>query len=197
LRLIRFRQPSPALLRRFVAEQAAKDLTYRQVGATQSDLPPGYVHDRESADLGPFDAATFDRAVTALTSWQVQAGAGLHVFPRDPVHVGDTFALVVRLPPGAYALAAGRVVFVLDEPGRRGFGYGTLPGHPEQGEEAFAVVRRGDRMYFEITAFSRPRHPLARLGKPVSRLLQRQTTRRYLAAMHAVVSAGPLPPPAR
>ena len=114
-----------------------------------------------------------------------------------PVQVGDTFALVLRLPAGAYALAAGRVVFVLDEPDRRGFGYGTLPGHPEQGEEAFVVVRRGDRMYFEITAFSRPRHPLARFAKPVSRLLQRQTTRRYFAAMHAVVSAGPLPPPGR
>ena len=74
-----------------------------------------------------------------------------------------------------------------DEPDRRGFGYGTLPGHPEQGEEAFAVVRRGDRMYFEIIAFSRPRHPLARVAKPVSRLLQRQTTRRYISAMHAVV----------
>jgi uncharacterized protein (UPF0548 family) len=49
------------------------------------------------------------------------------------------------------------------------------------------VVRRGDRMHFEITAFSRARHPLARFAKPVSRLLQRQTTRRYFAAMHAVI----------
>jgi uncharacterized protein (UPF0548 family) len=191
LRLIRFRRPSSELLSGFAAEQAAKDLTYRQVGATRSDLPAGYVHDRESADLGPFDSATFDRAVTALMSWQVQAGAGLTVFPRDRVQVGDTFALVVRLPAGIYVLAAGRVVYVLDEPDRRGFGYGTLPGHPEQGEEAFALVRRGDRMYFEITAFSRPRHPLARFAKPVSRLLQRQSTRRYIAAMHAVVGQHP------
>jgi uncharacterized protein (UPF0548 family) len=191
LRLIRFCRPSSELLSRFAAEQAAKVLTYRQVGATRSDLPPGYVHDRESADLGPFDPATFDRAVTALTSWQVQAGAGLTVFPRHPVQVGDTFALVIRLPAGIYALAAGRVVFVLNEPDRRGFGYGTLPGHPEQGEEAFEVVRRGDRMYFEITAFSRPRHPLARFARPVTRLLQRQTTRRYIAAMHAVVGESP------
>jgi uncharacterized protein (UPF0548 family) len=28
-----------------------------------------------------------------------------------------------------------RVVYVLDEPERRGFAYGTLPGHPESGEE--------------------------------------------------------------
>lgn len=187
MRLIRFRRPSPALLREFVADQAAKELPYRHVGATRSDLPAGYVHDRECAELGPFDAAAFDRAAAALTSWRVQAGAGLTVFPGDPVQNGDTFALVIRLPVGAYVMAAGRVVFVLDEPDRRGFGYGTLPGHPERGEEAFAVVRRGDRMFFEITAFSRPRHPLARLGKPVSRRLQRQTTARYIAAMHAFV----------
>ena len=191
MRLIRFRRPSTALLREFVAGQAAKELSYRQVGATRSDLPAGYVHDQESADLGPFDPAAFDRAAAAVTSWRVQAGAGLNVFPGDPVQDGDTFALVIRLPVGCYVMAAGRVVFVFDEPDRSGFGYGTLPGHPEQGEEAFAVVRRGGRMYFEITAFSRPRHPLARLGKPVSRLLQRQTTRRYIAAMHAVVGQTP------
>src|SRR5262249_23770574 len=70
--------------------QAKQDVSYRQVGATRSDLPSGYVHDRESADLGPFDSATFDRAGTALNSWRVQAGAGLNVFPGDPVAVGDT-----------------------------------------------------------------------------------------------------------
>ncbi len=187
MRLIRLRRPSQALLSDFVAGQAAKELSYRQVGATRSDLPPGYSHDRESADLGPFDPAAFDRAAAALTAWQVQTRAGLTVFPADPVQDGDTFALVIRLPVAGYVMAAGRVVFEFKEPHRRGFGYGTLPGHPEQGEEAFAVVRRDDRMYFEITAFSRPRHPLARLGKPVSRRLQRQTTRRYIAAMHAAI----------
>jgi hypothetical protein len=41
LRLIRFRRPSRALLREFVAEQAALKLSYRQVGATRSELPAG------------------------------------------------------------------------------------------------------------------------------------------------------------
>jgi uncharacterized protein (UPF0548 family) len=126
-----------------------------------------------------------------LLSWQAQTGAGLTVYPGEPVADGQTFALVIRLPVGGYVMAAGRVVFVLDEPDRRGFGYGTLPGHPEQGEEAFVVARRGDRLCFEVTAFSRPRHPLARLAKPVTRLLQRQTARRYLAAMRAAIALAP------
>lgn len=170
-----------------MADQAAKDLSYREAGATRGDLPAGYVHDRESADLGPFDAGRFERAAGALRSWRIQLGAGLGVYPGDPVADGATFALVMRLPVAGYVLAAGRVVYVLDEPERRGFGYGTLPGHPERGEESFTVVRRGDRLVFEVTAFSRPRHPLASLGKPVSRLLQRQTTRRYIAAMRAAL----------
>ncbi len=184
--LISLRRPTPALLRAFVAEQSSLELTYPEVGASAgAELPAGYVHDRESADLGPFTAEAFDRAAVALRSWQAQTGAGLIVFPGGPVMDGATFALVISLPVAGYVTAAGRAVFVHDEPERRGFGYGTLPGQPEQGEEAFVIVRRDDRIVFEITAFSRPRHPLARLGTPVSRLIQRQATRRYLAAMRA------------
>jgi uncharacterized protein (UPF0548 family) len=135
LRLIHLRRPSASYLRDFVADQAARDLTYREVGTIViPDLPPGYVHDRESADLGPFSAEAFDRAAAVLASWRVQTVAGLAVYPGDPVADGETFALVIRLPAAGYVMAAGRVVFVLDEPGRRGFAYGTLParqaGHP-------------------------------------------------------------------
>ncbi len=49
-----------------------------------------------------------------------------------------------------------RVVYVVDEPDRRGFAYGTLPGHPESGEELFLVERVGDETWAEVRAFSRP-----------------------------------------
>ena len=43
-----------------------------------------------------------------------------------------------------------------DEPQSAGFGYGTLPGHPERGEEAFEVEMGADgRVFLTITAFSR------------------------------------------
>ncbi|SIP67631.1 hypothetical protein BN9982_740001 [Mycobacterium tuberculosis] len=35
----------------------------------------------------------------------------------------------------AFLRAPCRVVYVIDEPDVRGFGYGTLPGHPVSGEE--------------------------------------------------------------
>lgn len=37
-----------------------------------------------------------------------------------------------------------QVVYVLDEPDRQGFAYGTLPGQPESGEEAFVIERADD-----------------------------------------------------
>jgi uncharacterized protein DUF1990 len=37
-----------------------------------------------------------------------------------------------------------RVAYVIREPLLRGFAYGTLPGHPEAGEERFALEQHGD-----------------------------------------------------
>ena len=172
-------------------EQGAADFTYPEVGATfAAAMPAGYQHDRWEADLGSFDEGQFARSAAALRQWRAQTGAGLTVFPGEDVAAGATFALVMRLPVG-YATAAGRVIRVVDEPGHYGFAYGTLPGHPEQGEEAFHVERDGDRLRFRVVAFSRPRHPLARLGTPVSRFFQRRTIQAYLRAMRQVAGREP------
>ena len=68
----------------------------------------------------------------------------------------DEAVAVLRLGLGPLALSAPvRVVYVIDGPDRRGFAYGTLPGHPESGEEAFLVERRPDgTVWCRITAFS-------------------------------------------
>jgi uncharacterized protein (UPF0548 family) len=95
---------------------------------------------------------------------------------------GLTFALAVPLRVG-YVTGAGRVVYVTDQPQEAGFAYGTLPAHPEQGEEAFHLARHGGRLVFAVTAFSRPRHPAARLGGPLTRALQLRANRSYLHAM--------------
>src|SRR3954454_3069745 len=110
------------------------DLTYTEVGATASRPPAGYRHDRWETDLGPDEGDRFARAARALREWAPQRGAGLRVFPGDPVSLDASFVLVIPMPAG-FATAAGRVVDVVDERDRWGFAYGTLPAHPEQGEE--------------------------------------------------------------
>ena len=72
---------------------------------------------------------------------------------------------------------------------RHGFAYGTLPHHMETGEERFAIVwdRATDHVSFEIVAFSRPRHPLARLGYPYVRHMQGAFARSaHMALAHAM-----------
>lgn len=72
-------------------------------------------------------------------------------------------AIILRLGVGSLAVEAPvRVVYLVDEPHRKGFAYGTLPGHPESGEEAFVVeLHDGGAVTFAITAFSRPPTSLA------------------------------------
>ena len=111
-------------------------------------------------------------------------GAGLAVAADGPVATGTTVVLAAPLPLG-HALAACRIVATVDDPGERfGFAYGTLPLHPEEGEEAFIVTRdAAGGATFEIRVFWRPHHVLAKLGAPVATRLQRQATGRYLDAM--------------
>ena len=96
-----------------------------------------------------------------------------------PVTPGETVAAVIR-HYGFWSLNACRVVYLLDEEEegvrRTGFAYGTLPAHAEIGEERFAVEWRlaDDSVWYDLYAFSRPGHLLARLGYPLARRLQRR-----------------------
>lgn len=99
------------------------------------------------------------------------------------VKPGDTVTLLIRFA-FARVPAPARVVYVVDEPARRGFAYGTVAGHPEDGEEAFFIERRGDgSVWIEIRAFSRPSSRFWWLVYPVLRMTQAFYTRRYLRAL--------------
>ena len=77
-----------------------------------------------------------------------------------------------------------RVVYAVTEPGRRGLAYGTLPGHPECGEEAFMIDQRDDgSVVLSVIAFSRPATVTARVAGPPGRLIQQRVTHRYLDAL--------------
>ncbi|HET9773271.1 MAG TPA: DUF1990 domain-containing protein [Acidimicrobiia bacterium] len=165
-------------------------MTYAEVGATRGRLPDGYRHDRHVVDLGAGEDI-YQRSVQALVDWQAHRRAGLMLHPAEPrTAEGETVVLAVALP-GFSAIAACRIVYATDEPNRFGFAYGTLPAHPEQGEEAFHIERDAHgAIRFVVAAFSRPRHRLARIGAPVARRIQLRTTRRYLAGLGEFVAGG-------
>jgi uncharacterized protein (UPF0548 family) len=154
--------------------------------SSDSHPPTGYRRDQWVRQLGRGDQV-FAQAKDALSQWRVQEGAGLIVLADGPPVVGMVVAIAAPLPVGFIDVVC-RVVRVVDDPDCYSFAYGTLSVHPEQGEEAFSVVRGSDdEVRFEIVAVSRPRMLLARLGHPVARRMQRAATMRYLDAMQAAV----------
>jgi uncharacterized protein (UPF0548 family) len=162
---------------------AAAELTYHEVGATAGDLPAGYNQLSRSATIGHGRQA-FAAASEAVRHWQVQRRAGLRVAASSPsVAANATLILGPGIGP-LRLLAPCRVVYVVEEPRRSGFAYGTLAGHPESGEEAFIVEhQRTDAVTFTITAFSKPATLLAKIAGPLGGITQRQITSRYLRTL--------------
>lgn len=158
--------------------------SYAEVGLTRSGgTPAGYGSLRRSTVVGS-GVERFERAAEAVLGWEMHRRAGLSVRASDERVVQGSVA-VVRLGVGRLGVDAPvRAVYVVDEPRRRGFAYGTLPGHPESGEEAF-VVELDDhgRVTFTVTAFSRPAILLARLAGPVGRAVQARVTDRYVTSV--------------
>jgi uncharacterized protein (UPF0548 family) len=156
-------------------------LTYPEVGATASgELPTGYDHLRVATQIGT-GRQRFDQAVDAVMHWGMQRGAGLRVQASSEV---VEVSAVVRVRMG-FLPAPCRVVYVVDEPNMRGFAYGTLPGHPECGEERF-VVRLDpttSAVYAEVSAFSRPATWWSKAGGPLVKVAQRVIAKRYLRAV--------------
>jgi uncharacterized protein (UPF0548 family) len=182
------RKPSPELIRTFLSDQAKLELTYAAIGATATTPPAAYVVDHTRVRLGEGEAV-FTLATTALGRWDHFRLGWVEAWSSDPViRVGTPVAVLVRIL-GLWWLNACRVVYVVDEsrgPVRRwGFAYGTLPGHAESGEERFQIEwdqTNGD-VWYDILAFSRSHHVLARLGYPLTRRFQRRFARDSAAAV--------------
>jgi uncharacterized protein (UPF0548 family) len=105
------------------------------------------------------------------------------VYGRDGtpfVAAGDTALIGPRFGPKFPV----RVIYVINEPQRKGFAYGTLYGHPESGEESWLVEKtRDDAVWITVRAFSRPSNWFWWCGYPLLRIMQAYYTERYLRAL--------------
>lgn len=176
-------------LERALARYRSTEPTYEPVGATRGELPDGYGHTRRRVCLGS-GQTVFDRASQALLTWEMHRRSGLAVATGGPAEPGRTVVLGLGIGIGLSLVIPCRVVYLVDEPTRRGFAYGTLPDHPEQGEEAFVVMQDDDgSVWFEIAAFSRPGALLVRWAGPVGRAIQSRATSRYERALTSAAAA--------
>jgi uncharacterized protein (UPF0548 family) len=155
--------------------------TYPDVGATATHPPEGYRPFGGRRRLRRRDFAT---AADELLTWRVQERAGLAV-AASAARVSADGVVRMRLGLGPVGMRIPcRVVYVVEDAGRAGFAYGSLPGHPEAGEEAFVLEQGQDgTLTFSVSGFSRLASRLARAGGPVSRTVQMAMIRRYLAAL--------------
>ncbi|MGY1689485.1 DUF1990 family protein [Geodermatophilus sp. SYSU D01105] len=173
------------------AAYATTPLTYPEVGATrEAALPAGYDTVERSIVVGA-GPGVFARAVAAVFDWRAQRSVGLRVRATGPAsEPGTVVVLTAGLPRLGYDIPC-RVVWAQTTGDERGFAYGTLPGHPESGEEAFLVRRTaGGEVVFTLRVFARLASPLARLGGPVSTAVQRLATARYLTAIRRAAAQG-------
>jgi uncharacterized protein (UPF0548 family) len=160
---------------------SAAPLTYDAVGASATTPPEGFRVVTASRVLHRRD---FAGAADDLVSWRVHQRAGLRVAASSP-RAELNAVVLMRLGIGSLAVRIPcRVIYVIAEPDRHGFAYGTLPGHPESGEELFLLQRHdGGQLTFTITAFSRAATLPARRGGAATRRVQDLMTRRYLTAL--------------
>ena len=187
------RKPSRETILRFIDSQSNLPFSYSQTGTTRSQLPSGFTVDHNRVRLGE-GKETYDRAVAALRNWKQFDLIWVGIVPAGlPIKVGTAVAVQAKTF-GFWSLSACRIVYVInedDEVKKFGFAYGTLPDHVECGEERFTVEwQADDSVWYDILAFSRPRHPLARLGRLFARRLQKQFARESLAKMLAISGAG-------
>lgn len=168
-------------------------VTYTSVGATLADdgmrVPAGFRPTSRDVVLGA-GRDVFDRAAAATMSWQIQQRAGIrvnvlgHEAEVRPLRADDV--VVMRVPLWPVDVPC-RVVAVVDEPTRVGFAYGTLPGHPESGEEAFLIEQLADdSVVLRIRAFSRASSWVFRIAYPAVLLMQSIYTRRYARALRGI-----------
>ncbi len=196
--MLLFRKPSDAFVQRFLEEQSRLGFSYDAVGATFGDVPAGFDVDRTRISLGKGEGS-FQAAKLALARWDQFRLGWVGTRPDSvPIEKGAVVAVLARAI-NLWWLNACRIVDTVDESGeisRFGFAYGTLPEHAEMGEERFLIEwnRADDSVWFDILAFSRPKHPLVRLGYPVVRRTQKRFGREACAAMlQSVRRIGPGP----
>ncbi|MCW2783417.1 MAG: hypothetical protein JWR35_3868 [Marmoricola sp.] len=164
----------------------AAPYSYTEVGATAGrHTPRGCRGIHLQLDLDQ----PFERALETLMTWRMHEGAGLRVrasasrvVPGAVVELGFGFG-PFRIPSPC------RVVAVHGAPDAAGFTYGTLPGHPEAGEERFLVTRGkvtpgGSSTHLQVTAFSRPGRWFTTLAGPVAGLVQDELVERYRRALN-------------
>jgi uncharacterized protein (UPF0548 family) len=175
--------PSLLTLHPYLEQQKLLPLTYQAVGKTAfSELIPDFDNDYNKQYLGE-GTAVFEAAKNAIQQWKMFPQPWTVIQPHAPIRKGETVSMCAQAF-GLWWRNACQIVYVIDEPRRFGFAYGTLPGHVEMGEELFLIeMDENEKVFYILKAFSRPRHWMAKVGYPIMRYFQRKFQKESKEAM--------------
>jgi uncharacterized protein (UPF0548 family) len=185
-----FRRPSQRELEEFIARSRDLPLSYNPIGIAK-ESPRGFKVDETSGVIGR-GQQDFARAKLALAEWRHFDFGWVELFPRSAtIEPGSVVAVLVH-HLGFWSLNGCRVVYTLGD--RRtgssfGFAYGTLTNHAELGEEIFEVslVPETEEVIYRIRAVSKARATLARIGYPLTRMLQERFRRDSIIAVREAI----------
>jgi len=193
-----YSEPDEDFVRSVVRDNDGAPFSYMEVGATRefdkAALPDGYAVDRNRQLLGRGEE-TYSLAVKALNAWRMFDTTLTRIAqPGTAIKTGNIVA-VVGYHFLCHSLNLCRIVYTIGDENvnttRYGFAYGTLDEHLERGEERFMIewTHTDDLVFYDLLAFSRPNNPLARIGYPFARMMQKRFAGESKAAMKRAVGS--------
>jgi uncharacterized protein (UPF0548 family) len=146
-----------------------------QCGPEEHHLPKGYVRDHTRTEIG-YGPQAFDAARAAFLKWQQFDLGWVRVANPEAAIVVDEIVAVQAHALGLWSVSYSRILYVIDEPDRFGFGYGTTPMHIERGEERFLIELYpvSGVVSYDLLAVSQPAHWVAKLAYPYTRSRQQK-----------------------
>ncbi len=192
--MILLNRPSGQKVEDYLSGLKKQQFSYSTTGMTKDSdtAPSGYITDHHRVRLGE-GADVFHQSVKALNHWQHFNLGWLNVSSsKTPIEPGSTIGLICTVS-FVWLLFACRIVYIFNETDsvqKYGFAYGTLPGHPECGEERFTIEWRhaDNSVWYDLLAFSRPGSFLVALGFPLTRMVQKRFGHDSQLAMLKAVS---------
>ena len=171
-------KPDKKTIQKFLDARHDDDFSYSEVGESRLQNVQNYNIDDNRVQIGN-GIEDFKKAIEAINSWKMFEMPWVELcWTNTPIQVGENVAALIN-HFGFWSLNACRIVCVIEEKGeieKYGFAYGTLTEHGEQGEERFTVEyhQESKEVWYDLYAFSKPKHLLANLGYPLTRMLQKQ-----------------------
>lgn len=191
--LFTFRRPTDEAVLAALESQRDAPFSYEYVGAIEREWPAGFLRNEVRVRLGA-GRASYESAVAAMRRWQqFDVGWVELCWPSTTPAPGAMVGVLARAY-GMWALSVTRIVDVIEETNpRRRFAviYGTLPQHVECGEERFQIEwnPHDDSVWYEVQAFYRLHHPLARCVGPLVGHLPKKFLRESAGALQRAMQS--------